>query len=76
MGFREEDELLTDREAVLMLADDQAEGFGHLSDAEIEELDRWYDAQDRASAAIIEEAGRNAQWIDAWTEAEVMLDLV
>ncbi len=75
MGFREEDELLTDREAALMLAEDR-DGFGRLSDAEIEELDRWYDAQDRASAAIIEEAERNAQWIDAWTEAEVMLDLV
>lgn len=76
MGFREEDELLADREQALIDADDRVEGFGSLSDAEIEELDRWYDAQDRASAAIIEEAERNAQWIDAWCEAEVMLDLV
>lgn len=76
MGFREEDETLVDREAALMLADDQAEGFGHLSDVEIEELDRWYAAQDRASAAIIEEAERNSQWIEAWCLAEEMLDLV
>lgn len=74
-GFREEDELLADREQALMDADDRG-GFGSLSDAEIEELDRWYDRQDMVSAGLIEEAERNAQWIDAWTEAEYALDLV
>lgn len=73
--FAEENEFLTGSESQLIEADVR-EGFGHLSDAEMDELNAWYDRQDELSAIIIEEAERNAQWIEAWTEAEYALDLV
>lgn len=75
-GFREENEFLSDAERQILEADAREEGFAFLSEEEIAELDAWYDRQAELSEGIIAEAERNAQWIDAWTEAEMMLDLV